>query len=101
MRLAEFALNLLDLNPEKSLVQYPPSMAELEKTISDSLAEGTDSAVAAQPLPDSASPYSVATRMGKSNYEEVAKAEALLLALKKMRAKNANGLKSTRVIRST
>ncbi len=101
MRLAEFALNLLDLNPEKTPAQYSASMAELEKTISDSLAEGAELASQTQALPDSASLYSVATRMGKSNYEEVAKAEALLLALKKMRAKNAAGLKSTRVIRST
>lgn len=101
MRFAELALQLLDLSPEKSSLNRPSDLFDLEKTISDSLQEGIElkSSTPAEPLASEL--YSVATRMGKSNYDEVAKAEALLLALKKMRAKNAAGLKSTRVIRST
>lgn len=101
MRFAELALQLLDLSPEKSSFRRSTDLPDLEKTISDSLSEGSEPMHVTPSEPLASELYSVATRMGKSNYDEVAKAEALLLALKKMRAKNAAGLKSTRVIRST
>jgi hypothetical protein len=100
MRLSELALNLLDLNPEKSSIGKGEYLVDIEKTIEASLLD--DLPKESFPVKeDSMNSYSVASRMGKSNYDEVAKAEALLLALKKMRAKNAAGFKSTRVIRNT
>ena len=106
MSIAEQALSLLDIFPSMQSRVKLDNFSSLDLVIGASL-PGAASA-AAEPAPavaSSPSPvtteslYSVASRMGRANYEEQAKAEALLNALRQMRAKN--GARNSRVIRST
>ena len=95
--IGEQALILLDISPSVQRRRRLENFSSLDPVIDDSISEGSaprsPEAVAA-PL----APYAVAARMGRSNYEEHAKAEALMNALRQMRGRNAH---PSRVLRGT
>ncbi len=97
MSIAEQALFLLDLVPNSNHRKKMENFPSLDLLVQSSL-QGT-------PIPENIAPtpgesYTVAGRLGRANYEEYAKAEALLHALKQMRARNvAKPPNTTRVLR--
>lgn len=106
MSIAEQALSLLDIFPSIQNRTRLENFTNLDGVIVASfspsgsslppLAESSPAPVSAENL------YAVASRMGRANYDEQAKAEALLNALKQMRAKNAARPNQTaRVLRGT
>lgn len=105
MTIAEQALSLLDIFPSIRNRTKLDNFSNLDLEIDASLPGAilAPLSVAAElPPPSAENLYSVASRMGRANYEEQAKAEALLNALRKMRARNvARPSPTTRVIRGT
>ena len=101
MSITEQAIYLLDISPSIQKRKCLENFASLESEIRDSIAGPAPAlppeAIAA--LPEKHTPYAVAARMGRSNYEEQAKAEALHNALRQMRAKR--GKPPPRVIRGS
>lgn len=105
MSLAEQALCLLDISPSAKNRTKLENFSSLDLEISASL-PGFSLPAGLPPVepasPPSENLYSVASRMGRANYEEQAKAEALLNALKQMRARNAaRPIQPNRVLRGT
>lgn len=99
MTIAEQALFLLDLRPSELHRKNLESFSNLDSLVSGS--------VGIQPVADpinaiapQTNSFSVASRISRSNsnYEEQAKAEALMNALKHIRSKNDTTRKSKRVI---
>ena len=105
MNIAEQALFLLDLAPSILNRKKIQNFSDLEPVVQASLRP------APEPAEESAKPtlaapsYSVASRMGRANYDDQARAEALMNALQKLRANHKNrlgqGLNATRVIRES
>jgi hypothetical protein len=115
MSISEQALFLLDIQPSKAKRQSLESFGSLDPEINDSIlppeapapqeAAGSTPAtlgesVEASILASVQTPFAVAARMGRPDYEEKAKAEALHQALRQMRAKHA-ARRSPRVIRGS
>ncbi len=76
--------------------------ADLEEHVTNSL-QTSKPASSAISSSENANPFTVAARLGRSNYEEQAKSEALLSALKKLRSRpleNKGMPNSGRVLRS-
>lgn len=108
MSIAEQALSLLDIFPSIQNRTKLENFSNLDGVIFASLAPAGSSLPAMAEATSPSAPinaenlYSVASRMGRANYDEQAKAEALLNALKQMRAKNAARPNQTaRVLRGT
>lgn len=87
MSVLEQALSLLDVLPSVLSRKKLENFSSLDPEINASLPGSTVAAAPAATATESL--YSVASRMGRPDYEENAKAEALLHALRQMRAKNA------------
>lgn len=100
MSIAEQALVLLDIFPSISKRNKLENFFNLDSVINASFPWA---AVSGQEIDEKPSEnlYTVASRMGRSNYEEHAKAEALLHALRQMRAKNASRPSNARVLRGS
>jgi hypothetical protein len=109
MSISEQALFLLAIQPSKAKRQCLDNFCSLDPEISDSIYP--PEAPAENPAPAGAAPeasllasvqtpFAVAARMGRPDYEEKAKAEALHQALRQMRAKHA-ARRSPRVIRGS
>ncbi len=88
MSLAEQALFLLDIQPNIRNRKNPENFSSLEQTIVASL-PGTKIQFTETKTIEEASPFSVASRMSRSNYEDQARAEALTQALRQIRASHA------------
>ena len=85
MSLAEQALFLLDIQPSVRNRKNPENFFNLDQTIGASLPGELASQEPANVVVE-ANPFSVATRMIRSNYEDQARAEALTQALRQIRA---------------
>ncbi|MGZ3695006.1 MAG: hypothetical protein ACXWQO_12665 [Bdellovibrionota bacterium] len=100
MSIADQALFLLDIPPSTSRRKKLENFFDLEQTIRASLraafGDAEPAAVKAEAPP---APYSVASRMGRANYEDQARAEALMSALQKLRASHQSRMGNGRVIR--
>jgi len=105
MSIAEQALILLDISPSITKRKNLENFINLDPVISASFpgAAIIDADLSAAPEEKPAENlYTVASRMGRANYEEHAKAEALMHALRQMRAKNSSRpMNAGRVLRST
>lgn len=106
MSIAEQALSLLDIFPSIQNRTKLENFTNLDGVIVASFSlpgSITLPALEAAPAPlTTENLYAVASRMGRANYDEQAKAEALLNALKQMRAKNAARPNQTaRILRGT
>jgi hypothetical protein len=103
MSIADQALFLLDIPPSADQRKKLENFSDLEPTVRASLRTATGE-VEPAPAKTEAPPasYSVASRMNRANYDDQAKAEALMNALQKLRASHksrmANG---SRVIRQS
>lgn len=95
MSLAEQALFLLDIQPSIRSRQNPENFSSLDQTIFASL-PGMPIREERTAAPVEQSPFSVATRMSRSNYEDQARAEALTQALRQIRASHASSATSAR-----
>jgi hypothetical protein len=99
MSIAEQALSLLDIFPSVQSRSRLENFSSLDLVIGASLPGSQAPLKEAEPAVTE-NLYSVASRMGRANYEEQAKAEALLNALRQMRAKNAaRSIQTSRVLR--
>jgi hypothetical protein len=96
MSLAEQALHLLDIDPSIRSRQNPENFTSLDQTIVASLpgTEAPEERAAAAPAQPS--PFSLASRMNRSNHEDQLRAEALTQALRQIRASNASPLFTAR-----
>ena len=101
MTIAEQALFLLDLRPSELHRKNLESFFNLDSLVSGSVGILPALDPVASELPTNS--FSVASRLSRSNsnYEEQAKAEALMNALKHIRSKNDSIRKSTRVIQGS
>jgi hypothetical protein len=95
MSLAEQALFLLDILPSIRGRSNPENFTNLDQTIVASL-PGTPEPAAVPPAVAEANPFSVASRMSRSNYDDQARAEALTQALRQIRASHAAKLTAAR-----
>ncbi len=95
MSLAEQALFLLDIDPSIRSRQNPENFSSLDQTIGASL-PGTQVAQETAQAEPEPSPFSVASRMSRSNYEDQARAEALTQALRQIRASHVSPANSAR-----
>ncbi|MGZ3701799.1 MAG: hypothetical protein ACXWSD_08390, partial [Bdellovibrionota bacterium] len=95
MSLAEQALFLLDIQPSIRSRTNPENFSNLDQTIVASLPGLVEPAPETKTVAE-ANPFSVASRMSRSNYEDQAKAEALTRALRQIRASHAAKLIQTR-----
>ena len=103
MSIADQALFLLDIPPSIDRRKKPENFSDLEPTVRASLKTvmGESEPAPAQAEAPPAS-YSVASRMNRANYEDQAKAEALMNALQKLRASHKNRMANgARVIRQS
>ncbi len=98
MNIAEQALFLLDTFPSAQNRKKLENFWNLDQTISASFPGALEPEVTAAVAPEN--PYSVASRMNRSNYEDQARAEALTNALRQLRAGYVTKTNS-RVIRRT
>ncbi len=88
MSLAEQALFLLDIPPSIRSRMSLENFSSLDQTIGASF-PGTLSPVETGKTITETNPFSVASRMSRSNYEDQARAEALTQALRQIRASHA------------
>ena len=90
MSLSDQALNLLDIHPSISKRRRLDNFSCLDSEIALSISNGTITIEeVAPPLAASlAPPFSMAARLDRPQYEEQAKAEALMNALRQMRSKH-------------
>jgi hypothetical protein len=88
MSLAEQALFLLDILPSIQNRNKLENFSNLDQTIVASLPGTSSAAETGKPVAET-NPFSVASRMSRSNYEDQARAEALTQALRQIRASNA------------
>lgn len=100
MSITDQALFLLDLQPSIQRRKSLENFWSLDPEISDSIAPPAETKEEQSILESVQTPFAVAARMGRPNYEEQAKAEALYNALRQMRAKHA-AKPSHRVIRGS
>jgi hypothetical protein len=99
MSVAEQALSLLDIFPSMQSRSRLENFSSLDLVIGASLPGSQAPLQEAEPAVTE-NLYSVASRMGRANYEQQAKAEALLNALRQMTAKNAaRSIQTSRVLR--
>ena len=96
MSLAEQALFLLDILPNIQNRNKLENFSSLDQTIVASLPGTITPAETGKPVAE-ANPFSVASRMSRSNYEDQARAEALTQALRQIRASNASKSSAARV----
>lgn len=91
MTITEQALCLLDILPSIKSRRLLENFLDMDRTVIASLEQAS-----IEPIPDTTvnMPYSVASRLNRSNYEDQAKSEALMKALKQIRATHANKPKS-------
>lgn len=102
MSIAEQALLLLDIPPSINNRNKLASFSDIEPIVRASLRTALGEPEAVLPRAEVAAPYSMASRMSRSNYEDQARAEALTNALQKLRANHKNRLgNGTRVIRES
>lgn len=94
MSIAEHALHLLDFSPNTERRKKIENFLDLEQLVSASFGAALPERDQ-EPAP-AASAYSVAARLSRSNYEDQARAEALMSALRQIRVSHAQ---SPRVIR--
>lgn len=100
MSITDQALFLLDIQPSIQRRKSLEIFGSLDPEISDSIAPPAEVKEDKSILESVQTPFAVAARMGRPNYEEQAKAEALYNALRQMRAKHATK-PSHRVIRGS
>lgn len=100
MTISDFATLLLDDScVAKQSIQLD-LFRKLEASILAALEpEASEAASPAEPAPSPAKSYMVASRLGRANYEDDAKKEAILNALQSMRGNR--GMNNGRVIRSS
>ena len=105
MSIAEQALVLLDISPSITKRKNLENFINLDPVINASFPGAALPEPCGNALPEekpAENLYTVASRMGRANYEEHAKAEALLHALRQMRTKTSpRPLNAGRVLRST
>lgn len=103
MSIADQALFLLDIPPSADRRKKLENFFDLEPTIGASLRAMMPEPVAATAPAAEATPasYAVASRMSRANYEDQARAEALMSALQKLRASHQSRLANGRVIRQS
>lgn len=95
MSLAEQALFLLDIQPSIRSRSNPENFSNLDQTIVASFPGTAEPPKVAAAVVE-ANPFSVASRMSRSNYDDQARAEALTQALRQIRASHAAKLQSAR-----
>jgi hypothetical protein len=101
MSISEQALSLLDIVPSIASRKKLENFSSLDSEINASFPGASLPPVLPEENPASL-PYAVASRMGRPNYEEQAKADALFKALRQMRANNSKrSPNGSRVLRST
>jgi len=101
MKFAEQALILLDLPTNSNLSRRLDRFPDIESMVNSSFEE-TILPVERLEIPTSTESFTVASRMGRVNYDEQAKAEALVTALEKIRSNNSRrGSNGGRVLRRT
>jgi predicted transposase YdaD len=100
LSLSEQALHLLDIQPSIQNRRKLENFSSLESEIDSSIESLTAPPIEDLPLSSLSTPFALAARMDRPQYEEQAKAEALMNALRQMRAKS-NAKSSPRVIRGT
>jgi hypothetical protein len=98
MSLAEQALFLLDILPSIRSRSNPENFCSLDQTIVASFPGTREPEQAPVPTVE-ANPFSMASRMNRSNYEDQARAEALTQALRQIRASHAAKLQQQRTTR--
>jgi hypothetical protein len=96
MSLAEQSLFLLDILPSIQSRNRLENFSNLDQTIGASL-PGTQAPAEVVRTVAEANPFSVASRMSRSNYEDQARAEALTQALRQIRASNASKSSTARI----
>jgi hypothetical protein len=101
MSIAEQALFLLDILPSIKHRKSLDNFSNLDQTINASFPGANAPEEVNKVERTEENPFSVASRMSRSNYEDQARAEALTQALKHFRAKNAAKPTSSRVIRQS
>lgn len=95
MSIAEQALFLVDLSPNLEQRRRIEAFSDLDQTISASFASPEARPAETEPKPQTGA-FSVAARLSRSNYEDQARAEALMHALRQIRVSN---VQTPRVIR--
>lgn len=99
MTISEQALFLLDIDSSLSKRRKVENFTDLDTLVNDSLeSKPTDTSQPAQE--DDSKPFSVASRLSRSNYDTHAKSEALMEALKQIRASHASKPRSTIIRRA-
>ena len=98
MSLSEQALFLLDIQPSIRSRKNPENFSSLDQTIVDSFPGTPAPAEEERRVVTETNPFSVASRMSRSNYEDQARAEALTQALRKIRASHASKPGGSRVL---
>lgn len=102
MSIADQALFLLDIPPSSAKRKKLENFSDLDSIVRASLraelGENTPAPVKTEIAPPT---YSVASRMNRANYEDQARAEALMSALQKLRASHQSRMANGRVIRQS
>lgn len=105
MTLAEQALYLIDLGPlvkkRKNLEFFPSLDAMISGSFTVTAPLVNAPAEQAAAPASSTNSFSIASRLGRSNYDDQARAEALINAIKKIRASHAAKKTDSRFIRGT
>lgn len=94
MTISEQALFLLDIDPSLANRRKLENFFDLDGIVNASF-DSNSSAPAITIEETDPKPFSVASRLSRSNYENQAKSEALMEALKQIRAGNASKPRST------
>lgn len=101
MTISEQALFLLDIAPSHLKRKKMETFVDLDGVVNNSFeANSPVEAPVASTTPEHTNPFSVASRLQRTNYESHAKSEALMEALKQIRASHASKPRST-IIRGT
>lgn len=98
MSIAEQALSLLDILPSIESRKSLENFSNLDHTI-DASFPGASALAEGRGESTEENPFSVASRMSRSNYEDQARAEALTQALRQIRARHAAKPANSRVLR--
>lgn len=102
MKFAEQALILLDLPSNINLARRLDHFPDIESMVNSSFEKNILPEEKPEQMAASTESFTVASRMGRVNYDEQAKAEALVSALAKIRSNNTRrGSNGGRVLRRT
>lgn len=100
MTISEQALFLLDIAPSHLKRKKMETFVDLDGVVNDSFLTSAIEVAESPAAPEHTNPFSVASRLQRTNYESHAKSEALMEALKQIRASHATKPRST-IIRGT